>query len=68
VAFDASAVGSLSAATPDTSKVIAFFDVDTAKVNPSDVSPITGFPFLNGLVLCPKTSTAYLAIRYFKQQ
>lgn len=64
--FDASAVGSLSAATPDTSKLIAIVDIDTAKVNP-DVEPMTGFPFLSGLVACPKSSGAYAAIRYFKQ-
>lgn len=65
--FDASAVGTLSAASPDTTKLIAMVSADTGK-EPSTKEFRTPIPFLNGLVLCPSSATSEGAVERYEQK
>jgi hypothetical protein len=66
VLYDSAAVGSLSAATVDTTKVLAILAIDTTKYR-GDFQFFKPIPFVSGLVVCPADANAYSITEYFKQ-
>lgn len=67
VLFDSDTIAGLSAATPDTTKLIARLAADTAKYS-GFYEYLAPLPFASGLVACPSASTVYSVTRYYKQR